>query len=176
MNKLSTDNVNSLFNFLLPKRLNGSEDGKKILAVLNSHLKPVKPEIDFIAPSFPISQSIMDALYSARRTGRLIRGFEDAEKKLSAERSGIASVDIKTVSKRMERISRLVIVANDGSERFYRQTGILVEKNKPRILVIHLDISSLELGERLYGPGKRALFLLINHKDAVINFLISIAK
>jgi hypothetical protein len=39
---------------------------------------------------------------------------------------------------------------------------------------MHLDITSFELGEAIFGPGKRALFLLLSHKDAVINLLISL--
>ena len=106
----------------------------------------------------------------------MIRGLEDAEKKLAAERTGIENADIKTGSGRKERISRLVIIANDGSDRFYRQTKKLVEQNRLRVLAIQLDVTSFELCERLFGPQKRALFLLINHKDAVINFLTSLMK
>ena len=65
-------------------------------------------------------------------------------------------------------------MANDGSDRFYRQTNRLVEQNRPRVMAIHLDITSFELGERIFGHGKRVLFLLINHKDAVTNFLVSL--
>ena len=103
-------------------------------------------------------------------------GFENAEKSLSSERAGITYTDIKTGTVRKERLSRLVVVANDGSERFYRQTRKLVEQNIPKVLAIHLDISSPDLGEKLFGPGKKALFLLINHKDAVVNFLTSLVK
>lgn len=161
---------------LLPKKLETLQEGIDVLKVLNSHLRSVKAWEELVVPSFQISESIVNSLNSARRTGRLIRGFEDAEKKLSAERAGIASSDNKTGSSRIERISRLVVVANDGSERFYRQTKKLVEKNHPRVLGILLDVKSFELGEMVFGPGKRALFLLINHKDAAVSFLISLIK
>ncbi|MGD9158419.1 MAG: hypothetical protein PVG39_08445 [Desulfobacteraceae bacterium] len=164
------------FNFLLPKKLEETEEGANILAVLKSRMKPIKPGHGYMIPSFPVSQSIINALYSARRTGRLIRGIEDAEKKLAAERTGIENAEIKSGSGRKGRISRLAIIANDGSDRFYRQTKKLVEQNRPRVLAIHLDVTSFELGERLFGPGKRSVFLLINHKDAVIKLLTSLIK
>ena len=88
----------------------------------------------------------------------------------------VKKIDNKTGSDRKERISRLVIIANDGSERFYRQTKKLVEKNTPRVLAIYVDVTSFELGERIFGQGKRALFLLISHKDAVADFLTSLIK
>ncbi len=165
-----------LFSFLLPKRLEAGEDGKEVLASLNNNLAPALPGSDYVLPSFQKSQPIFEALNLARRTGRLVRGFEDAEKRLTAERTGIIYADKKTGMNRKERISRVVVVASDGSERFYRQTKKLVEQNRPRVLAIQLDITSFELGERLFGEGKRVLFLLINHKDAVINFLTSLIR
>ena len=162
--------------FILPKKLETSPEGIDVLSVLNSHLSPVKQWEGLVVPSFPLSEEITNSMHSARRAGRLVRGFEDAEKRLNAERAGIACVDIKTGLERNERISRIAVVVNDGSERFYRQTKKLVDHNRPRVMAIHLDISALELGERLFGPGKRVLFLLINHKDAVTDFLISLIR
>ena len=103
---------------LLPRKLETGQEGIDILKVLDSHLRPVKHWDDLVLPSFRISEAIINSIYSARRAGRLIRGFEDSEKKLNAEREGIASIDLKTGSERKERISRLIIIANDGSERF----------------------------------------------------------
>jgi hypothetical protein len=174
---MDNSNINrssEIFLFTLPKKLDGNDEGKKIIDELNSSIKPVSPGSAYSLPSFPLNKSIKEALSGARRTGRLIRGIEEAEKMLDAERAGILSVDTKTGAERVERISRLIVVANDGSDRFYRQTKRLVDVNKPRVMAIHLDITSFELGEAIFGPGKRALFLLLNHKDAVINLLISL--
>lgn len=176
MDKEVTEKDKLSFNSLLPKKLEASEEGKKVLDVLNSHLRAVKPAIKFTVPSFAISQSVIDALYSARRTGRLVRGFKDAEKNLAAERKGIANVDLKAGSAGKGRISRLVVLASDGSERFYRQTKRLTEQNRPRVMAIHLDVTSFELGEKLFGPKERALLLLLNHKEALVNLLISLIR
>ncbi|MBN1904364.1 MAG: hypothetical protein JW927_04635 [Deltaproteobacteria bacterium] len=159
---------------LLPKALETGEEGEAVHMILNSHLNPVKPGSDFILPTFGLSQAILNALYSARRTNRLIQGLEEADKKLEAERAGIVQADNKTGASRNERISRLAVIANDGSERYYREVKKLVKKNFPRMLALYIDATSYELGERLFGPGKRALFLLVNHKDAVINLLKSL--
>ena len=161
---------------LLPKKLETGPEARDILKVLDSHLRPVRQWKDLVVPSFDLSESIINSLYSARRTGRLIRGLEASEKRLNAEREGIANIDVKTGSRRKERVSRLIIIANDGSERFYRQVNKLVGQNRSRVLTIHLDATSFELGERLFGSGKRVLFLLINHKDAVIDLLTSLIE
>jgi hypothetical protein len=159
---------------ILPKKLDGTEEGEKLAGILYGKLQPVKPGHEYCLPLFQVSAYINDALNSSRRRGSLIRGMEDAERMLDAERAGIISADMKTGKERVERISRLIVAANDGSNRFYRQIKRIIEKNKPRVMAIELDITSFELGERLFGPGKRALFLLVNHKDAVINLLKSL--
>jgi hypothetical protein len=174
MDKNNINRPPAAFNCILPKKLDGTGEGKKIAEALYSSLKPVRPGSAYLLPSFPFSGAIKDALNSARRTGRLIRGIEEAEKMLDAERAGILSVDMKTGNERTERISRLIVVANDGSDRFYRQTKRIIEQNRPRIVAIHLAVTSFELGEAIFGPGKRALFLLVSHKDAVINLLKSL--
>ena len=162
------------FKFSLPKKLESTEAGEKILAALNLRLETSGAKCPYLIPLFPASRSIINALYAARRSGRLIRGIEDAEKKLTAEGAGIAYSDRKTGTDRTQRISRAIIVTNDGSERFYRQTKKLVRQNSPRVLAIQLDITSFELGKMLFGPDQRVLFLLVSHKDAVINFLMSL--
>ena len=107
MNNEKNDQTLFPLGTLLPKKLAGTEEGRKILSVLNRNLVSIFPGKDYMFPTFPMSQPIVDILYSARRTGRLIRGLEDAGKKLNAERAGILNIDIKTGSERNERISRL---------------------------------------------------------------------
>jgi hypothetical protein len=160
--------------FMLPKKLAGTAEGEKVAGILQSNLKPVKPGSGYYLPLFQFTLHIKEALNSARRRGSLIRGMEDAEKMLDAERAGILSVDMKTGHERVERISRLIVAANDGSDRFYRLIKRVAGRNRPRVMAIELDMTSYELGEAIFGPGKRALFLLVNHKDAVINLLKSL--
>ncbi len=167
-------NNNEVLTLLLPKKLEAGEEGSRIKTVLKEHAGQVTPLKDYLLPSFSFSSSIEEALFSAFRSGRVVRGFEDSQKKLDAEKKGLKNVDEKTGENRNERISRIAIVANDGSERFYRQTKRVVENHSPRVLAIHLNISSFELGEKLFGPKKRVLFLLINHKEAVSNLLLSL--
>lgn len=162
------------FDLLLPKKLEESKETKKVIAALESNLRPLKMGTEYMLPSFPFNEFLINALSSARRSGRLIRGFENAEKKLTAERKGIESVDKKNNTNRVERVSRMLVMANDGSDRFYRQTRKLIDQNRPRVMAIHLEITSFEIGKKLFGPGQRALLLLVSHKEAVSNVLISL--
>ena len=174
MNEEIVDKTGFSSDLLLPKRLEEGTEVKEIMTILKSHLQPLKMGAEYMVPSFPFNELFITALYSARRSGRLIRGFEDAEKKLTSERKGIESVDKKKGMARVERVSRMLVMANDGSDRFYRQARRLIDQNSPRVMAIHLEMTSFEVGKRLFGPGQRALLLLVSHKEAVSNLLISL--
>jgi hypothetical protein len=69
------------------------------------------------------------------------------------------------------RISRLLVVSGDGSERFYRQVEKLQDRFATRLEVLLLDCDQEALGAAAFGPGRRARALLIHHKNAVVRFL-----
>ena len=96
---------------------------------------------------------------------------ERTEALLETEEAGLK----KTASTRPDanrvRISRLLIVSGDGSERFYRQVEKLRERFSNRLEVLLLDCDEAALGAAAFGPGRRARALLIHHKEAVVRFL-----
>lgn len=116
-----------------------------------------------------------DALWSAHRAGRVVRGFEAAEKTLSAEERGLRSVDETTGVKRGSRVSRLLLLANDGSDGFYRRIENLIRSHHPRVLAVRLDVDAATLGAPLYGAGSNTRLLMIQHKVAVAAVLLDIA-
>jgi len=71
---------------------------------------------------------------SARCAGRIVRELEGAQRALSVEQQGLEHVDRKTAVERGRRVSRLLILADDGSERFYREVESLLRRNAPRVL------------------------------------------
>jgi len=118
----------------------------------------------------PMKDSIAEGLFHARRAGRLVRGLEGAEASLAAQEAGLKKVEAaRGVESR--RISRLLIVSADGSERFFRRVEQVETRFARRIAVLVLECDEDELGSAAYGPGKKARALLIEHKDAVIRFL-----
>jgi hypothetical protein len=73
------------------------------------------------------------------------------------------------------RISRLLLLADDGADRFYRRVESLLRRHGPRVLALRLDLDAAALGGLLFGPGRRARLLLIEHKDAVCRVLLALA-
>jgi hypothetical protein len=106
-------------------------------------------------------------LRSAYGAGQVVRSLEDAERKLAAEERGLRMADLQTGVARGIRVSRLLLLADDGAERFYRQVETLLRRHGPRVLAVVLEIDEHGLGEVLFGPGRVARLLMLEHKQAV---------
>ena len=124
-------------------------------------------------PEARLTARVREALASARAASRLLRGFEAAERALDAEARGQRRVDRKTGVARGGRVSRLLLLADDGSERFYRNAESLLLRHEPRVLAMRFAADQNELGELCFGPGHVARALLVEHKDAVADVLVA---
>jgi len=119
---------------------------------------------------------IESALKSAHRAGRVVRGLETAERALASEEHGMRLVDQSSGVKRGGRVSRLLLLADDGSDGFYRQVENLLRRHSPRVLAIRLKIDAAGLGTPLFGAGRETRLLMIQHKEAVATVLFGFAK
>lgn len=115
------------------------------------------------------------ALTSARLAKRLVRGLESADQVLAGQARGLAQVDRRTGVERGGRVSRLLIVADDGSDRFYRSVATLLARHAPRVLALRLATDEATLGSACFGAGQVARALLLDHKDAVSQALVAAA-
>jgi len=120
----------------------------------------------------PMNAKIEDGLFNARRSRRVVRGLEGAEAALAAEEAGLSKLAAATGAAEATRISRLLVTSMDGSERFYRQVKKIQDRFARRLAVLLLECDQETLGRAAFGPGKQARALLIDHKDAVIRFLL----
>jgi hypothetical protein len=68
----------------------------------------------------------------------------------------------------------LLVLADDGTERFYRQVEKLLRQQGPRVLALRLEVKAETLGQMLFGPGRRAVLLLLDHKEAVSAVLLAL--
>lgn len=103
-----------------------------------------------------------------------MRSLEGAERRLAAEGRGLSLVDQQSGVLRGARVSRLLVLADDGTERFYRRVEKLLRQQGPRVLPLRLDLNAETLGQMLFGPGRRALLLLVDHKEAVSAVLLAL--
>lgn len=121
-------------------------------------------------------ESVQDALVSANQAGFVVRGLEAAERRLAEEERGLALLPQQERSAAAGvRISRLLLVTKDGSERFYRNVEGLLRRHGPRLHAIRLEVDEHALGEMLYGPDRVTRLVLLEHKNAVAAFLLAVA-
>ena len=163
-------------NIRLPRPVEEDPRGDKVLNVLSAHTRQLWPGSTVAVASVPLTPRLSDALKNVQRAGQLVRGLELAENRLAREQRGLNIAERKTGQTRGERVSRLLLLSNDGAERFYRNVEGLLRRHGPRILAILLETDSSTLGELLFGPGSLARLLLLEHKDAVSHVLLSMTE
>ena len=123
-----------------------------------------------------LDEALLAVLRRAAEDGRLTRGLESAERVLDAEARGLDHADRQAGTARGARISRLLLLADDGAERFYRHVESLLARHADRALAVRLDAGAAELGAQVFGPGALAKLLMLSHKMAVAAALGAIAE
>jgi hypothetical protein len=159
----------------LPKLVESDPRGVNLLQRLTAHTRPVRAG----STAFIIVArygGLEEIVKSAYRAGRVVRGLETAERTLAAEARGMSLVDRSSGVKRGSRVSRLLLLANDGSDGFFRQVENLLKRHVPRVLAVRLDVDAAGLGGPLFGAGRTTRLLMIQHKEAVAELLLGLAE
>jgi hypothetical protein len=159
----------------LPRRVEEEPGAARLASELAARGQPLWAGAELRAAQAELAPALEAALKSAFSAGRIVRGLESAERVLAAEEHGLKHVDRKTGVERGRRISRLVLLADDGSERFYREVEALLRRHAPRVLALRLSADERALGELLFGPDQVARLLMVEHKDAVSAVLLALA-
>jgi hypothetical protein len=157
----------------LPRLVEAHPRRKQVLHILTTQARPLWPETELEVPMATLSSKMGAALLSAHNAGHVVRSLESAERMLAAQERGLGLVDRHSGVPRGVRVSRLLILANDGAERFYRQVERLLRRYGSRVLAVRLEADADALGELLFGTNGRARLLMLNHKEAVSKFLLA---
>jgi hypothetical protein len=159
----------------LPKSVESDPRGPQLLCNLTTHTRLLWQESEIGIPVARMTLELAEALRRAYSAGQVVRSLENAERKLAAEGRGLEMADRQTGAPRGVRVSRLLLLANDGAERFYRRIEALLRRHGPRVLAVRLEIDENGLGELLFGPGRVARLLMLEHKQAVGSVLLAMA-
>jgi len=150
----------------LPKELAKENIEAKVLAALERERFELYSGSKNYVPLLQLNPELRKNIFYAKSLGELIIGYDAIELTLAAERKGLQNVDNQS-----ERISRLLIVTNDGSARFYRELSYLQNKQGGRVLVCRLEIDSALMADILGLKEKTVKAILVNRKRSVINVL-----
>lgn len=160
---------------ILPKLVESDPRYQKVKSLLNDNTEKLWPGSGVLIPVTAFSLPVKAALKSAQEKDRLSRGADSIERSLGVEARGLALVDKKTGETRTQRISRLLIMSNDGAERFYRKVESLLRQHGNRVMAIRIGADSKQLGEHLFGPEKAVKLLLVENKEDVAAILLALA-
>jgi len=160
----------------LPRLVETDPRRQELLRILTARARLLWPGGKIRVPTVAFSPNLAEALRTAHRAGQVVRSLEGAERRLAAEDRGLGLVDQQSGVLRGARVSRLLLVADDGADRFYRQVERLLHRQGPRVLALRLDVRAETLGPMLFGPGRRAVLLLLDHKEAVGAVLLALIE
>ena len=153
----------------LPRQLVKENVEPDVRAALEKESIELCSDSNIYIPVLKLNPALHKQIFSAKFLGELIIGYFAVEKALDNELRGLQNVNNQS-----DRISRLLIVTNDGSPRFYRQLEFLHKKQGGRVLICRLDIDSLLMGNILKLKNTQVKAVLLNRKESVINVLKSL--
>ncbi len=113
------------------------------------------------------------ALATEYGAGHLVLGFERITETLAGEAHGLAQVAHREPPR--PRISRLLLLSDDGAERLYRHVAAVAAAHAPRVLVALLAADAAALGHAILGSETRVKVVLVRHKDAVAALMRALA-
>ena len=147
-----------------------------LLSLLEKDRRPIWEKGTIAVSYVHFIPALGSALSEALRHRQLVMGLEMIDTTLDNEKKGLDAVHEKKSTTPSYRVSRLLIVANNGSERFYRSCERTALKHKERLLLIVTDIPAILLSAEVSREGREIKALLVSDKEAVSKVLLSLVQ
>jgi hypothetical protein len=145
-------------------------------AALRASARKLSDDGQMDVPRANWNPELAAVLLDTQRDGQLVRGLELIEKTLEREARGLSLADARSATERGSRVSRLLLLSNDGSPRFYRQVERIVELQGVRVLAIRIDADSAQFAAVVPDASGVVRAILIQHKDSVARVLLSLYR
>jgi hypothetical protein len=158
-----------------PREIEADPCAAALRARLDAGAAPLWTRGTVLAPTVPADEALLVALAHAARDGALVLGLEAAKAALDSEEAGLAALASREKKARSSRISRVLLLASDGAERFYRAAESLTRAHATRILTCRLDVAAETLGRHVLGRPASVKAVLVQRKGAVSAVLRAIA-
>jgi hypothetical protein len=160
----------------LPKDLTDHPRHDAILKALSTQTAPLWERGTHAVATLSLNPKLRQELGRALELGFAIQGLEQIGAELMREQKGLDALKEKTPqAPQSSRISRILLVANDGSERFYRECESLLNHYSQRLLVCRLDVAGEDLGLALTQRPKLLRALLVTDRKAAARVLLALA-
>jgi hypothetical protein len=155
----------------LPRGLEADGTAETIRQILMTRTAQLWFSSDLSVPVISINDNLKKLLKTANLNGKVQCGLETISGKLEKEKKGIGRLREERGLPTGDRVSRLLLVSNDGTQRFYRNTERLLQLHAPRLLCCMLDMDGNSLGSVVTGRDKQIKAILVEHKEIVAAIL-----
>ena len=153
----------------LPKQLEKEGVESDVRAALKEERIELYKASNIYIPVLKLTPNLRTNIFHAKSLGELVIGYAAIVKALSNELRGLQKIDSLS-----DRVSRLLMVKNDGSPRFYREFAFLQKRQGARVLICRLDVDSVLMAGILGLKDQVVKTVLLNKKKSVINVLKSL--
>lgn len=160
----------------LPKDLAENPRKDVIESWFTSSEAPLRDGGKATASHWQFDERIVKAIKRSCRPGTLVQGLEEIQKTLDRELKGLDDLKKKTGQEQQPRLSRLLLLAKDGSERFYRDVEGILARHGARTWACVVEATSEDLGKALSAKGGPAKALMIADRKALAQFLAALAE
>ena len=158
----------------LPKGLNDNPLAPLIANWFQQNQGPLRPGGEQTVAALKWSPLLEAAIFAVQHAEHLLQGLEQIKRAMDKETHGLKSIAKKTGAPVPERLSRLLLLSNDGSDRFYRLAESVLSENQERMTGCIITTDSEVLGS-LFSKKKLPLkALLINDRKALETFLLQV--
>jgi len=158
----------------LPKGLNEHPLASSIDSWFRQNQGPLRLGGEQTVAALKWSPQLEAAIFAVQHAEHLLQGLELIKRAMEKETHGLISVSKKTGLPIPERMSRLLLLSCDGSDRFYRQAEGILVANQERMTGCIISTDSQVLGG-LFSKKKLPLkALLINDRKALEAFLLQV--
>ena len=173
---MTTENSETAYVLKMPRIIESDPLCDSIEQLLAKNQRPLWRRGTLSVPHLPLSPSLVKALHNAKNIHQIERGLEGIEKILANESKGLDALRKKQGTPNANRISRLLIVSSDGSERFYRQCESILAQHSDRVLGIWIGASAENFTKDMFGAEKISKALLVSDRDSVADVLYSLVE
>jgi hypothetical protein len=160
----------------LPKDVAADPRHETICALLATNTTPLWEGANLRVATFPLNDEMTRECRRSIAAGLAIPGLEAIGDVLASEQKGLDALIAKAPdAPQNPRVSRLLLMSNDGSKRFYRDCESLLAQYAQRVIGCRLDVTGDNFGAVVFGYPKLVRAVLFVDKKAVARALLTLA-
>lgn len=165
----------NLSDIRLPRELEADGTTETIRQALGVRMVQLWPGGNLSIPMITMGDPLKKVLQRASLNGKVRLGLEGISDILKKEQKGIANLREGRGLPMVDRVSRLLLISNDGAQRFYRHIEHLLQDHSPRLFGCMLDMDGNAVGKLITSKETQIKVIMAENKGVVAEIFRAIA-